>query len=116
MKVKDLVTTVQAESNEKLLEIVLKENAALKERIKCLEEIISNTHRISSEELICMEQIEQLKFASSKRELTLEEVKKLDLLVKNLRLIREQSTQVIDLTTEGVSEDELIRIASTKTK
>lgn len=88
-----------------------KENEDLKNKLENLENILKGgVHKISSEELICMEQIENLKKISAKRELTLEEVKKLDLLVKNLRLIREQSTQVIDVSTEEISDDELIKI------
>lgn len=90
-----------------------KENEELKNRIEHLENILKgNSYGISSEELICIEQIENLKKISSKRELTLEEVKKLDLLIKNLRLIREQSTEVIDVSTAGeISDEELIKIA-----
>lgn len=101
------------EAQYKLIVALKRENDELREKVKHLEELLlKGPHQISAEELICMEQIEVIKANSAKRELTLEEVKKLDLLVKNLRLIREQSTQVIDVATEGVSDDELLKIVS----
>lgn len=103
------------EAQYKLIVSLKRENEELKEKIKHLEQLLlKGPHQISSEELICMEQIETLKANSAKRELTLEEIKKLDLLVKNLRLIREQSTQVIDVSTEGLSDDELLKIVSSE--
>lgn len=84
-------------ATEMLLEQVSKledENNTLKLRIKELEERLSKKSGIiSPEELICIEQINHIK--SKNRELTLDEVKRLDLLVKNLRLIRDESTENI---------------------
>ena len=54
-----------------------------------------------------------LRSKSIGRELTLEEVKKLDLLNKNLRLAREQATSVIDtIEYQSMSAEELEQIAS----
>ena len=69
----------------------------------------------NAEEMICIEQIDLLKQKSSSRELSLDEVKRLDLLVKNLRLIREQSTEVINTTDyKNLGEAELVAIASSR--
>jgi len=91
------------------------ENNELKNKLATLQSnnLPSFGGRISSEELICVEQIEMLRSKSIGRELTLEEVKKLDLLNKNLRLAREQATQVIDtIEYANISEEELENIAS----
>lgn len=73
------------------------ENQVLKEQVLELEKMLSFSARLPApEEMICIEQIDILRSASAKRELSLDEVKRLDLLIKNLRLLREQSTQVIE--------------------
>lgn len=98
-----------------LIKKLKNENELLKKKIAELESIVrySKAIPLSPEELICIEQIELLRQASLKRDLTLEEVKKLDLLVKNLRLIREQATQVVDVLKEGtIDEQQLLSIAS----
>ncbi len=52
---------------------------------------------------------------SSQRALTLEEIKKLDLLVKNLNLIKNQPTTIISETKQlNVSDAKLIEIAARK--
>lgn len=53
---------------------------------------------LSDEENICLIQINKLQEKASSRDLTLEETKKLEILVKSLYLIREKSTQ--DLNAE----------------
>jgi len=53
-----------------------------------LREKVGTTQPLSDEESICVVQIKILREMASVRELTLEEVKKLDLLVKNLRIVR----------------------------
>ena len=64
------------------------------------------------EEMVCIEQIEIIRSKSSERELSLDEIKKLDLLVKNLKLIREKSSKVIDTPNmNNIEEDDLVRIA-----
>lgn len=80
---------------EQVIYLLKKENKALKERLY-VTELRLQTTPLSSEEIICIDQIAILKGCSSKRELSLDEVKRLDLLIKNLRLIRQQSTQVIE--------------------
>jgi hypothetical protein len=71
---------------------------------------------ITSQELNCMEQIDLLRGKSASRELSLDEVKRLDLLIKNLRLIREESTEVINTASYStdISEDTLVAIATNR--
>jgi predicted nucleotidyltransferase component of viral defense system len=106
-KVKDLKEI--AEVQHALIEKLQAEIAVLKQKTVSKPSVL----RISSEEQICMEQIEILKNRSRDRELSLDEVKRLDILIKNLRLIREQATQVINTTEMSeFEEDALVAIAS----
>lgn len=69
--------------------------------------------QVSDEQAICEMQIQRLKKIALDRELTLEETKKLDLLVKNLNLSKGQSTSIIaDYSTLNVQEAKLIELAS----
>jgi hypothetical protein len=103
-----------AETQQRVIQKLRDENEQLKAK---LAELQSNRlpmlgGKISTEELICVEQIEILRGKSLGRELTLEETKKLDLFVKNLRLAREQATQVIDtMDYQSLSQEELENIA-----
>ena len=54
----------------------------------------ANPDIISDEEAICVEQIRKLKESSGKRQLSTDEVKKLDILHKNLKLARGEGTRV----------------------
>lgn len=105
-----------AEGQHRTIELLLLENKKLQEKLAHAESLLtslSGVHKIAPEEMICIEQINVLHNRSSQRELNLEEVKRLDLLIKNLRLIREQSTQVIDsVVIRDVEETELVKIAS----
>lgn len=87
----------------KTMEALKKENDILLEKVSYLESVLSSKASAtiipsSDEEIICIEQINVLKSKSASRELSLDEVKRLDLLIKNLRLIRSQSTNAIDVT------------------
>jgi hypothetical protein len=105
-----------AESQHKTIELLLLENKKMQEKLTQAESLLaslSGVHKISPEEMICIEQINILHNRSAQRELNLEEVKRLDLLVKNLRLVRTQSTDVIDsVAIRDVEEHELVKIAS----
>lgn len=82
------------------LSTLKRDNAVLQDKVRELERMLASRATIIApcdEEIICIEQISVLKNRSSQRELSLDEVKRLDLLIKNLRLIREQSTQAIDV-------------------
>jgi hypothetical protein len=106
-EIKDIVST-----QFKLIEKLQEENASLKERLSNGAPSLLGG-KVSTEEMICIEQLEMLRSKSIGRELTLEEVKKLDLLNKNLRLAREQATSVIDtIEYQSMSAEELEQIAS----
>lgn len=53
---------------------------------------------ITLEEKICLAQIAILESRCAGKELTLEEIKKFDLLVKNLQIIRENNPKTLDVT------------------
>lgn len=112
MNASELVPEFKAE----LITNLERENTALKKQVQELKHQLAQQslgHLTTPEELVCIEQIEVLRNRSAQRELSLEEVKKLDLLIKNLRLIKEQSTE--NVATAGwrdVSEDALVAIAS----
>lgn len=95
-----------------------KEIYLLKEKNISLEKMLSQSliSELTPEEIVCIQQIDRLKVMSNERQLTLEEVKKLDLLVKNLKLIREESTIVLNTRSSNVSEDELVAIAQSETR
>jgi len=118
-KLKD--TKEFAEKQMQIIFEISKQNEALRDKIDHLEKLLLNnkpstiTMQLSAEEVICMEQIEMLQRKSGGRELSLDEVKRLDLLIKNLRLIREESTQVINTSSySNVQEDMLVAIATSK--
>lgn len=54
--------------------------------------IIEPAHKITNEELICLQQIEKLKSISDTNDLTLEESRKLDTFVKLLKIIRSKES------------------------
>lgn len=113
-KVKDLKEF--ASSQYKLIENLVSENKLLKEKNEYLEQALQNyvqkSMRLSPEEMICIEQIDLLKTKSRNRELTLEETKRLDILVRSLKLIREESTVIVSHSDpSGVKESELVAIA-----
>ncbi len=69
----------------------------------------------SNEELICEMEIDKLMRTSSQRNLTLEETKRFDLIVKNLYLAKESKKEIKpDYKTlpQGVTEATLVQIAS----
>lgn len=67
----------------------------------------------SNEQLICELQIKRLYDESMSRPLTLEEAKRLDLLVKNLYLAKGQATEIVKndgASPEKASDEELLRV------
>lgn len=105
----------------------LEENQQLKEEINHLKSLLSgavpvmqsNVEQviIQDEEMICMMQIQRLRDLAQKRELTLDEVKKLDLLHKNLKLSRGENTVVVGKNKKDLnqySEAQLVQIAAAK--
>lgn len=112
MEVKEMALDFRAE----LVTNLERENTDLKKQVEELKHQLAQKvlGHITPEELVCIEQIKILQNRSAQRELSLEEVKKLDLLIKNLRLIREQSTENVTNAQwrEVFSEDALVAIAS----
>jgi len=101
------IKTLAKKSKKEMEETISSQETIIakqKEQIDYLENKISqmksfvtlNSTPVSNEELICIEQISLIKTKSMSRELSLDEVKRLDILIKNLRLIREQSTDVTE--------------------
>ena len=75
----------------------------------------ANPDIVSDEEAICVEQIHRLKDSSSKRQLTTDEAKKLDILHKNLKLARGQDTRIAARNQAGkMTAKELANIANKK--
>lgn len=108
-----------AHKQQEILEWHIREVKKLKEKLSQLEMATSSMsllkNNMDDEEIICVKQIQILKEKSATRELDINEVKKLDLLIKNLRLIRSQSTETPDVPYRDVSEGDLLAIASGKT-
>ena len=99
---------------------LMTENETLKLKVAELEKMLialsvrkHSILNILPEELICLEQIGSLKRKSAERELTLEETKKLDILVRNLKLIRDDGTTLVgSAESTAVMEAELVAIAT----
>lgn len=106
------------ETQHKTIEQLCKQVEVLKEKNTHLENVLKQIVKpglvadVSQEELICIEQIDIIKNRSSQRELTTDEVKKLDLLIKNLKLLRQESTVIMSKSSyRALPEDELLSIA-----
>lgn len=72
---------------------------------------------VTDEEIIALKQLERLKKLALERELTLDEVKRMDLLVKNKRLAQGNATNINDNKKDlpkDVTPAQLIQIASRK--
>lgn len=94
---------------------LIEENKVLKEKLNQMEMVVKYptsltiSEQPSPESIVCMEQIQRIREKSNTRELTLEEVKRLDLLIKNLRLTQEQSTENVGKAKyRDVSEADLV--------
>lgn len=71
---------------------------------------------ITDEEYIALQQLQKLKDNARLRELTLDEIKKFDLLVKNKRLAQGNATTInTDKFDKNTSKEKLLQIASKKT-
>jgi len=109
-----------AEKQQDLIEKLLNDNKLLSEKVGHLEEMLKASAAtikvpMTVEELICIEQIDLLRQKSRDRELSLDESKRLDIFIKNLRLIRNESTEVINTTNYStLNEVELVAIATGK--
>ncbi len=98
------------------IELVKQENDHLKQLLSSVPKgAIIHSNPMDDEELICIEQIKKLKEQSRNRELTLDEVKKLDLLHKNLKIKRDNSIIDIKPTKQkSLSSDKLLAIVAKK--
>jgi len=108
-----------AESQQILIEQLLKEKEVLQEKTKQLEKLLTDmasgtlTLPMTKEEAICREQLEIIKKRSSDRALSLEDVKIFDILVKNLKLIQEGYKENNNKDSfRDVEETSLVAIAS----
>lgn len=110
-----------------LIAKILQENSSLKEEISHLKTLVVGVvpvfqesfvepMSLEDEEMICIMQIQRLKDISQKRELTLDEVKKLDLLHKNLKLSRGENTVVVgkNKKDKNFTDAQLVKIAAVK--
>ena len=93
------------------------ENTHLKELLSSTAPLIPPIAKIevSSEQAICEIQIKMLQEDAMHRQLTLEETKRLDLLVKNLYIIKGQLTSIpVDSTQlpDNISEAKLLELAT----
>lgn len=88
------------------------ENSRLKQIIvdNELEDELNEIELKSDEELICINEISKLKELSDNGSFTQEDAKTLDILYKNLRLIRGQSPKKPNSTKKKVSTAELFKI------
>lgn len=116
---KEVVVSVAAENIEltllrQELERLTSENDSLKNEIKLLKKPKAEKIAISDETVIAEIQLAMIKQKAFAGELTLEEIKKYDLLVKNKKLSEGSPTIIADYKRlpENVSEDELVLIAS----
>ena len=105
---------------------ISQENQELKQKIEHLEELVQNTTDLKAkevsridytpEQIICQIQIEKLRSKSFERELTLEETKRLEILIKSLYLIKEKGTAKVSAEfkklTESLSIENLAEIAT----
>lgn len=105
-----------ARKQHEIIEHLQEQIKLLSNKNSQLENLISSkfdgnliTH-LTDEEQICIEQISRLQKQSMERQLTLEEVKRLDLLVKNLKLIREESTIVVNNLSDNMKEADLVTL------
>lgn len=97
-------------------ELLLEENKRLQEEINTLTSSKQSKLKIdySDEEIIAHMQLERLRMKAMEQELTLEEIKKYDLLVKNKRLSEDKSTINADYKKlpENIDDESLIQIAA----
>lgn len=70
----------------------------------------SSEFDISDEETICVVQIALLKNIAMQRELTLEEVKKTEIYVKSLKLIRGAVSEIKEPSADGLTNEQLLEM------
>ena len=97
-----------------------KEVQHLQELLVASVPLVSNPIIVSHEQALLEAQINLIHQRALDKELTLEETKRLDLLIKNLNLIRGKPTGIYEgssrKVTKDISDAELVRIASIEDK
>lgn len=93
------------------------ENAMLRQKVQQLEQALTYSGeslmlKTSPEEQICIKQIDSLNRISMERDLNLEEIKKFDFLVKNLKLIRKEANSIVEMNAKDVTPEELLSLIS----
>lgn len=104
----------------KLTETYQKENAALRKEVAHLKELLTFTAplitkevkiEVTKEQAACEIQLQMLNVKAHDRELTLEETKRLEILIKSLYLIKDKATTIGITGTEGLSVESLLKQA-----
>lgn len=110
-----------ATSQHNLIEQMAMQVRRLEEKNKHLENILMSKSsglalHLAPEEVICLQQIAFLEEQSMKRALTLDEVKRLDLLVKNLNVIRETAILEANKAVDQLKEADLVAIVQSSNR
>lgn len=115
-----------AEAQHNTISLLQEKLSSLELENKQLKDLLVHTNKdvyvnkaiqidITSEESIIVEQIDFLRQASMVRVLSIEEIKKLDILIKNLNLIKSQPTTIVgEAKPLNITEAKLIEIAAHK--
>ena len=117
-----VIESIESSNSELILlksevERLISENKKLQQELNQLKNPKLEKVLLSDETIIAELQLSRLKQKAFAGELTLEEIKKYDLLVKNKKLAEGNPTIIADYKKlpENVSEDELVLIASNLT-
>lgn len=120
------------EQQHKTIDGLMRKNEQLQQEVSHLKQLLESTLQnvstqlhpverviVTPEEALIDRQIEMIQHRAFDRELTLEDTKKLDLLIKNKRLAKEQSTTIQGKTKKYnndklISSKELIQLALNK--
>lgn len=98
------------------IEKLQKENKALKAEVYHLKQLLLGNSEVKitvpKEQAACEIQLEMLHVKSRERELTLEETKRLEILIKSLYLIKDKATDVSVVDPNNLSIDALTKIAN----
>jgi hypothetical protein len=105
-RIKQLLTEIERLQNENTKLLIILKEAGIEE---------SGLDKIDDEEVICVQQIKLLKEKSDEEELSIEDVKKLDILHRNLKIARGENTRVNQKSkTNNASTKDLISIVKGK--
>jgi hypothetical protein len=111
----------EAASYYKTIDVLQRENRALREEVNHLKELLTYTAPLVSkdvkievpkEQAACEIQLRMLHDKSQSRELTLEETKRLEILIKSLYLIKEKATGITIEDSRETSIEDLTKAAT----